>query len=88
MQYRVNGKPNGGTGFIGHIPDKNLLVLLTNNHILPTITCAQEASFTFGYKDEGDGKGTTVGGDELLVIDTEQWRTNSSFLGDLVSIKI
>ena len=82
--YRIDGKPNGGTGFIGHIPSQNLSVLLTNNHVLPTAECAEEASFTFGYKDEGDNKGTTVAGDELL--DTKQWWTNSPFVEHLVCL--
>ena len=83
--YRIDGKPNGGTGFIGHIPHKNLLVLLTNNHVLPTAACAEEACFTFGYKDEGD-KGTEVIGDELL--DTKQWWTNPSFAEHLVCLAL
>ena len=82
--YRKNGKPDGGTGSIGHIPSENLTVLLTNNHVLPTVACAEEATFTFGYKDEGDNKGTTVNGDELL--DTKQWWTNPSFVENLVCV--
>ena len=83
---RIDGKPNGGTGFIGHIPNQNLLVLLTNNHVLPTAECAKEASFTFGYTDEGDNKGTMVDGDELL--DTKQWWTNPRFVENLVCLAL
>ena len=82
--YRKNGELDGGTGSIGHIPSQNLTVLLTNNHVLPTVECAEEATFTFGYKDKGDNKGTTVNGDELL--DMKQWWTNPSFVENLVCV--
>ena len=79
--YRTSdGKPNGGTGFIGCISN-GAPVLFTNNHVIPTVKCAEKAYFTFGFRGE-DNKGTKVAGDELL--DTKQWQTNQSFMENLV----
>ena len=63
-----------GTGFIGHIKDKNLLVLLTCHHVIPTKEIAEVASFTFGHKDDSN-QGTKVAADDLL--DVAQWWTDS-----------
>ena len=75
IHYRINDKLNGGTGFIGCLSNQNnLVVLVTCSRVLPSVAVAEQASFTFGYKDETDQPGTTVIGNDLL--DVKQWFTD------------
>ena len=75
LMYSDHGRAGGGTGFVGRILNKDLLVLLTCNHVIPKREIAKVASFTFGYQDE-DHQGTKVAADDLL--DVEQWWTDPS----------
>ena len=81
--YSDDGTLGAGTGFIGHILNKNLLVLLTCHHVIPTKEVAKVASFTFGYKDDSN-QGTTVAADDLL--DVAQWWTDTSPTETLVKM--
>ena len=63
------------SGFIGRLPIKgNLIVLITNNHVLQTQRQAQEATVTFSYVDK-DNQGISKKGEEIF--DMKMWRTET-----------
>ena len=57
-----------GSGFIAELEISEVekkIVLMTCNHVLPTLSAAQKATFFFG-RDSANKLGTTIEGQELL----------------------
>ena len=65
---QISPKLGRGSGFIAELEVSRVekkIVLMTCNHVLPTLSAAQKATFFFG-RDSANKPGTTIGGQELL----------------------
>jgi endonuclease G len=76
---KVQGPANAGTGFV-----VGNSVLVTNNHVLPTVDAARRANAIFNFEEEVDG---TIRATSSYQLDGDNYVTNSQLDCTMVKIK-